>query len=285
MTANNQEQRCLPYRRRKEGIHRLNWRKNNNRIWQVVYPIGIYYVVSSLMFFALSFLFEDSERTYMLRQLICAVFTIPFTMSFYKQDMRAEDIVFGKKERGIDGRRIGGILIAALSAGALGIAVNNTIAYTPLMKVSAGFQEANEAFFGGSFAIELLGSCLMIPIAEELLFRGVVYKRMSRLAGDKLAIVFSALLFGVLHANLGQFFYAAVVGALLAFLIRQTGSLLNAIVGHMAANTIAVIRAETGWLDFSYHPNAAGIGFTVFMFAVAAGFLWVLAVRFPREAA
>ena len=30
-------------------------------------------------------------------------------------------------------------------------------------------------FFAGTVVFELLGSCFVIPIAEELLFRGVVY--------------------------------------------------------------------------------------------------------------
>lgn len=252
------------------------------QIWQIVYPIGIYYVVSSLMFFALSFFFGEEERTYMLRQLICAVSTIPFTMSFYRQDMLAEEIVFGKKERRISAEAAGAVLLSALSAGLLGIAVNNVIAMTPLIEASAGFKEANEAFFGGSFAIELLGSCLVIPIAEELLFRGIVYKRIRRLTEVRIAIMISALLFGVIHMNLVQFLYATIVGFLLAVFLEKTGSLTAAVAGHMAANTAAVIRAETGWLDFSYRPDAAGIGFTILMAGAAAAFIYCLC-RLSRQ--
>lgn len=71
---------------------------------------------------------------------------------------------------------------------------------------------------------ELLGSCLVIPIAEELLFRGVVYKRLKLYFGVTPALIGSALIFGIMHVNLVQFLYAAVIGLLLAFVLEKTGS-------------------------------------------------------------
>lgn len=71
---------------------------------------------------------------------------------------------------------------------------------------------------------ELLGSCLVIPIAEELLFRGVVYKRLKLYFGVTPALIGSALIFGIMHVNLVQFLYAAVIGLLLAFVLEKQGS-------------------------------------------------------------
>mgnify|MGYP000323272126 FL=1 len=87
-----------------------------------------------------------------------------------------------------------------------------------------GFQEANQSFFAGTVVFELLGSCLVIPIAEELLFRGVVYKRLKLYFGVTPALIGSALIFGIMHVNLVQFLYAAVIGLLLAFVLEKQGS-------------------------------------------------------------
>ncbi len=88
---------------------------------------------------------------------------------------------------------------------------------------------------------ELLGSCLVIPIAEELLFRGVVYKRLKLYFGVTPALIGSALIFGIMHVNLVQFLYAAVIGLLLAFVLEKTGKLSMAVFfGHIAANLVAV---------------------------------------------
>lgn len=246
------------------------------KLWQILYPIGIYYVASSLAFFCLQLIMGAENETYMLRQMLSSAVTIPFVYSFYKQDKAVEKVVYGEKEKQSAMQLIKETLLAICATAALGIAVNNVIAMTPLVTVSEGFQEANTAFFAGGVMYELLGSCLVIPIAEELLFRGVVYKRLRMLFPLKTAILLSAFLFGILHVNLVQFLYAAVLGMLLAFLVEKTGKLFYTVLGHIAANVVAVIRSETGWLDFSYEADAAGIGFTILMAVVAGILIWYL---------
>ena len=83
------------------------------------------------------------------------------------------------------------------------------------------------------------------------------------------AVICSALIFGLVHVNLVQFLYAAVLGCLLAFLYEKTGFFYVPVLGHIAANTVAVVRAETGWLSFGYAADAKGIGFTAGMLVVA----------------
>ena len=34
------------------------------KLWQIIYPIGIYYVVSSLMYFVLGLFLGDGQQTY-----------------------------------------------------------------------------------------------------------------------------------------------------------------------------------------------------------------------------
>lgn len=246
-------------------------------IWQIFYPIGIYYVVSSLAYFVLELLMGSDNETYMLRQLVCSAVTIPFVMKFYSEDRRQREVVYGKRSFRLDAGEVRNILFSLISAATLGMAVNNIIAMTPLMEVSGGFETANEAFFGGQLIYELLGSCLLIPIAEELIFRGVGYRRLRVLLGVGPAVLCSALIFGIVHFNLVQFIYAAILGCLLAFLYEKTGFFYAPVLGHMAANTVAVLRQETGWLAFSYQPTAAGIGFTLLMLAAAfavIGYMW-----------
>lgn len=253
------------------------------RIWQIVYPIGMYYVVSSLVYFALELFLGNGKESYMLRQMVCSAATIPAVMSFYMQDKRVEEVVYEKKKFLLNSAQIKNILFSLLTGALLGIAVNNILAMTPLLEASAGFKEANEAFFGGGVLYELLGACLLVPIAEELLFRGVVYKRLRMQLGIPLALVLSAVIFGIMHFNLVQFLYAGIIGLLLAFLLEKTGYLYTAILGHVAANTVAVLRQETGWLDFSYEPTVKGIGFTVAVLVIALGSVWYMVREYRME--
>lgn len=249
--------------------------RNRFELWQILYPIAIYYVVSSLAYFGLEVILGvTTTENYMVRQLLCGAITIPFILRFYLADKKMRDVVYGPKKFKLDKTQVKTILLTIVTVGAAGMAVNNLIAMTPMVEVSEGFQNANASFFGGEVIFQLLGSCLMIPIAEELVFRGVVYQRLRVYFDVRISLLVSAGIFGIVHMNLVQFVYAALLGLLLAFLYEKSGFFYVPVLGHIAANTIAVVRTATGWCSFSYEPTAAGIGFTLALFAVVAGLVW-----------
>lgn len=64
------------------------------------------------------------------------------------------------------------------------------------------------------------------------------------------AVVISAIIFGMMHMNIVQFVYAGFLGVFLALCVERTKHLYGAILAHMAANTISVIRTETNWLSW-----------------------------------
>lgn len=251
-------------------------------ILEILYPIGLYYLVSGFVFFALNILLGEAQEIYMVKQLISSGATIPFLASMWKQDMYVEKVVYGKQKPDIGSVALQ-IVLTAISAGTIGVALNNFIAMTPLVEASTGFQTANGNFFAGGILVEMLASCVVVPIAEELLFRGIILKRASMMAGERMGILCSALLFGVIHMNLVQFIYAALLGALLALIVVKTRRVSLAVFGHAVANLIAVLRAETGVLDFAYQPDVAGIGFSILMLIVGGVAAWILFKQSAKE--
>lgn len=263
--------------------------KKGFKIWNIVYPILLYYAISSIAYYLLEGFLGTSDETYMLRQAICSAATIPFIYRCFRDDKRRKEkagtteTVPGKKELLINGIQAVLILVT------LGIATNNILAMSPLVEMSEGFSEANAAFFAGKIIFELLGSCLVIPIAEELMFRGVMYPRIKELLTDESlekenefsvvtlpAIVISAVFFGIVHANMVQLIYAAVLGLALAFILEKTKCLPVCILGHIAANLAAVLRQNTGFLAFGYEASAAGIILTAAMLLIAGGLLFLM---------
>ena len=250
---------------------------------EILYPIGMYYLISGFVFFALNILFGEAKEIYMTKQLISSGATIPFLVATYRQELYAEKVVFGKRKIK-PGKFAVQVVLTVFTVGALGVALNNFIAMTPLVEVSAGFQDANANFFAGGILIEILASCVVVPIAEEVLFRGIVLKRVWKQFDRKMGIICSAVLFGAIHFNLVQFVYAVLLGALLAGIVVKTGSISLAVVGHAAANLIAVLRAETGVLDFSYQPDMAGILFSLAMVTIGIVGAWILFRTCKEEA-
>ena len=84
----------------------------------------------------------------------------------------------------------------------------------------------------------------MIPICEELVFRGLMFKRMRERSGFLYAAVYSALVFGLFHGNIVQMVYGFILGMLLAYMYEKYGSVKAPIVGHMVMNLFSVLATE-----------------------------------------
>ena len=68
--------------------------------------------------------------------------------------------------------------------------------------------------------IQLIYTLILAPVAEELIFRGVIFQ-VLRKYGRVFAIVASALLFGIYHGNLPQGIFAFVIGILFAYITAE----------------------------------------------------------------
>ena len=73
------------------------------------------------------------------------------------------------------------------------------------------------------------------PVFEELIFRKLLLDRL-RPFGDRCAILLCGVAFGLYHVNLGQFFYAAALGMVLAGIVLKTGKIWHSMVCHAALN-------------------------------------------------
>lgn len=75
------------------------------------------------------------------------------------------------------------------------------------------------------------------PLFEELFFRRVLIDRMS-VYGDRVAILISALMFGLFHGNFFQFFYAFALGLLFGYVYVRTGNIWYSVGLHAALNLL-----------------------------------------------
>ncbi len=86
-----------------------------------------------------------------------------------------------------------------------------------------------------SLILTLIFVGILSPIIEEMMFRGIMLNKLRRY-GDKVAIVTTALLFGLFHANFSQFFYATVLGLIFAYVTLKTGTIKYSIILHIFVN-------------------------------------------------
>lgn len=172
---------------------------------------------------------------------IAALVTIPFLVWMTRKDLkkeRAAGIIPNKKAP-----MSKYILVAGISI-PFSLGLNNILTLSNLAAYSEAYQEAAEALYAPSLPVQIVCLGIIIPIMEEYIFRGVIYKRMRRYVTAKRAIISSAIFFGIYHGNTVQMIYGALCGLLLAYLYEKFGSIKAPILAHMLMNIVACLLTD-----------------------------------------
>lgn len=103
------------------------------------------------------------------------------------------------------------------------------------------YTDTQQIIEGGGFLIQLLTAGIVAPIVEELIFRGLVYRRTKKMTGTIAAAILSAALFGVFHGNWVQAPYAFIIGIVAVFVYEKFKSIVAPIMLHMSANILSVL--------------------------------------------
>lgn len=101
--------------------------------------------------------------------------------------------------------------------------------------------------WGGRLAL-VLAACAVIPVVEETLFRGILYRSLRRIWPLLPAAAASGLIFAVGHMSWVGILPYLLLGMVLAWLYERTGSLLAPAVAHGAFNgfNLAILVALFG---------------------------------------
>lgn len=86
-----------------------------------------------------------------------------------------------------------------------------------------------------------LVALVFAPIAEELLFRGVLYSALKGFGYPRLAFWSTAAVFSLIHFNAATFLSLFAFACLLNVLYERTGNLLACMVAHTSFNAINLI--------------------------------------------
>lgn len=109
---------------------------------------------------------------------------------------------------------------------------------------------------------------VVAPVVEELFFRKVLIDRLQRY-GQLFAVIVTAILFGLYHANLVQLISGLLMGLALGYVYLSTGKIGNTIAIHALNNLFGMtgsVLLATGGLFV-----AAILGYLILAFVIAGG--------------
>jgi hypothetical protein len=96
---------------------------------------------------------------------------------------------------------------------------------------------------------------VVLPITEELLFRGIIYGRMKKYCSITFSAFASSLLFALMHFTIpAQSMYALALGIFLVFVLETYNNIKAAILMHMVCNATTLIFSVANE-SFAYENN------------------------------
>ena len=247
-------------------------------VWRMLYPLVMYEGISILVqvFFAVGVSVKamlgsnladimGNEQAYyaFLNQIleafysnmyyslvVSAVVTIPLLCFFMRRDQRtrqAADIQSAPVQ-------VPAMVypLVAVTAFAACIGGNNIILSSGLMQVDETYQQLTDILYSAPMWFQLLGTGVIVPLCEELIFRGLMYNRLKDYVPVKWALLMSALAFGIGHGNLVQGVYGFALGYMMAYLYEHTNKLWVPVLFHIVANSVSVLITESGIFDILY---------------------------------
>lgn len=156
----------------------------------------------------------------------------------------------------------------------------NTIGFNPQYVSGGASYDTFPKFLIGVFSVAILPA-----ICEEFTHRGLLLGVGSKIIGYKKAIVLSSIMFGLMHLNIQQFFYATILGLLMGFVFAVTKSIFPAMIIHFCNNFINVFvsYAESAKIfKFSLsnflETIASNNVFLFFIIATTVAFLCIFAL-------
>ncbi|MBQ7380753.1 MAG: CPBP family intramembrane metalloprotease [Clostridia bacterium] len=122
----------------------------------------------------------------------------------------------------------------------------------PTFASSGGVDPAMEPY---QLVLAVFSSAVIPAFAEELLFRGVILSNLKPY-GKGMAVVLSALLFGLMHMNASQLLYATAAGLVLGAVYVATDSLWLCILIHFSNNLFSLLE---NYMFGIFKPETAGL--------------------------
>ena len=186
---------------------------------------------------------DDSAMTAVASGLAAVINTV--WMTFHT---RRSGIDIWDKSRAIvySGESGRGMRIAAAAAATIllavsaNIALNGLVQLSGVMEIDPLYAQVSKAMTQGPYPVLLIVFGVLVPVAEEIAFRGIFYRAVrQRLKGTTLPIMIASLGFAIYHGNLTQGLYALFVGVLLC-VVCEAGGLIFAILLHIGINLVSL---------------------------------------------
>ena len=126
----------------------------------------------------------------------------------------------------------------------LGVGLNVITVFILTILPELFTQQPIDGMIGNNLLLEIITIALFMPILEEIIFRGIVQKRLIKIMKLPVALVLQALIFALVHFSFVQGTYAFILGIIVGLVYIWSGSIWSAIIVHVAFNATSVVMTN-----------------------------------------
>lgn len=255
------------------------------KIWRCLYPVLIYILAQQLVLSLIVPLYfrytmaEASDASLSAVQMtvqnylnthtvalttLSAVIALPLLLTFYLSDRKKSRIIVLKNKH-LSWQYIFVILAAVCSS----ITLSFITTLLSLSEKIESYRHVNDILFNEPLVIQLIGTGLIVPVTEELIFRGLIQNRIRTCTGSGFkAIILTGIFFGIFHENIVQATAAAAAGILISYIYEKSGNLFAPVIFHICFNLPGILMQ---YMNFTLNTDvmmitaAACLAITLFI--------------------
>lgn len=207
-----------------------------------------------------------------------ALVTIPVMLFLFHRDSKKE------KELGIVTAKadLWKYIAIVFMFAAMSLGLNNLIFLSDLSSASETYSDTMQTLYGQGFWTQILVLGILMPICEELVYRGLVFKRLRYTSPFWAAAVYSSLIFAFTHGNLVQGLYGFLMGMMFCYVYEKYASVKAPILAHVTANILSVIGTKFQWFDWLF-ADPMRVGVSTVLCAFIASSIYVLLQRMDTD--
>lgn len=198
-----------------------------------------------------------------------ALCTMPMTVFLFKRDRKAEKEAQYPFAQAVSSWQYVWLFLFST---VFCIGINVIIVMSGLAARDTSYLTAAAGVYAKGAVMLLICQGIVVPIAEELMFRGVLFRRCREQMGFWSSAFSVSLFFALEHGTVTQLAYTLVLGLFFAYFYEKYGSLKAPVLLHIMVNVVSVVITKTGvlmWLCSDYTRMAVCVVGCAFTGAVA----------------
>lgn len=159
------------------------------------------------------------------------------TALVYAYGLRLPDIGLGRLKLGHVGMALLGVIAYFIASFTISFLIGLVLPYDQQQVQDVGFSNPGQL----ELVLVFVALVVMAPIAEELLFRGFMFRGLRRRLSFWPAALIVSLLFGLVHGQINVGLDVFALSLVLCYLREHTDSLWPCIILHASKNLIAFV--------------------------------------------